>query len=181
MQPVSAFDILDPPTAPGLGLGEEVLVLLEAPAPTLGDVHPGPPAGEGIGGGEHEEEPVTEVVEADRGEQGDGEVCQAPEDDGDCGALGAGGGGVDLGGDEPGWDEPADAERGGGEEEDDGAGDADGGQGEVQPGAVRGEAAEDGEDEEGDGEEPGPVHQEPAPAHAVDQHPGKGQDRKSVV
>ena len=62
----------------------------------------------------------------------DREVGKAPDDDGDGSAFCAAGGGIDLGGDELGWDEPADAEDGGGEVQDDDAGDACGEEGDME-------------------------------------------------
>lgn len=141
IQPLPTLDSLHLPPALLARLGKEILILLETPPPTLGTIHPGPPTGKRVREREHQEQPVLEIVEADGRQQRDGEIGKAPDDDGDGGALGARAGGVDLGGDEPGWDEPADAEGGGGEEEDYHAGDAGGEGGDVQLGVVRSEAA----------------------------------------
>ncbi|ROW04554.1 hypothetical protein VMCG_05117 [Cytospora schulzeri] len=110
-------DPRDPPGALLVRVLEELLVVLEAAAAALGQVQVRPDAGDGVGGGEDEEDPVLEVVEQDGAEQGDGEVGEAPDHDGDGGRLGTRRRGVDLGRDEPDGGQPADAEGAGGDEE----------------------------------------------------------------
>jgi hypothetical protein len=150
MQPLAPLDLPDTPPAPLRRLLEEVLVLLKRPSAALGTVHPTPPACEGIRDAKDEEQPVFEVVEYDGREERDGEVCKAPDDDGDSGALGPAGGGVDFGGDEPGRDKPADAEDACGEVEDDDAGDAGREKGDVKVGSVGCEATENRENAKAD-------------------------------
>jgi hypothetical protein len=64
--------------------------------------------------------------------------------------LGSAGGGVDFGGDKPRRNEPADAEDGCGEVEDDDAGNAGGEERDVEVGPVCCETTEEGEDAKGD-------------------------------
>ena len=81
MQPLALLDLGDAPAAALGGLLEEILVLLERAPAALRAVGPAPPAGEGVGGAEDEEEPVGEVVEPDGRQERDGEVGQAPDHD----------------------------------------------------------------------------------------------------
>ena len=150
MQPLAPLNLPNTPPPPLRRLLEEILILLKRPPSTFGTVHPTPPARECVRDAEDEEEPVGEVVEHDGREECDGEVGEAPDDNRDGGALAAAGGGVYLGGHKPGRDEPADAEDGGGEVEDDDAGEAGGEEGNVEGGFVHGEAAEDGQDAKAD-------------------------------
>ena len=64
--------------------------------------------------------------------------------------MGSAGGGVDFGGDEPGRDEPTDAEDSCGEVEDGDARNAGGEERDVEVGIVGCEATEEGEDAKGD-------------------------------
>lgn len=106
---LSAVDLGHQPSSLLLGRGEEFLVLLERTVPRLRAVQVCEDARDGVGGGKDQQEPVLEAVEADRGEEGDGEIGQAPDDDGDGSALGSRRRGEDLGRDQPGGHEPADA------------------------------------------------------------------------
>lgn len=160
----------DPRTLVG-GVVEELLVLLKGAVPALGTVQVGPEAGQGIGAGKDEEQVELEVVEADGRQQGDGEVGQAPDDDADGGALRARRRRVDLGRDQPGRHQPADAKHRRREVEDHDAGDAGREERDGQGRAVVRQAAEDRERAERDGEPQRAVeHQSPSP-DAVDQHP----------
>ena len=154
MQPLALFHLLDSPPALLRRLFEEVLILLKRPSPALRTVHPAPPAGEGVRDTKDEEEPVEEIVEHDGRDERDGEVGEAPDDDGDGGALCAAGGGVDLGGDEPGRNQPADAKDGCGEVEDDDAGDAGRKERDMERGFVCCEATKDGQNAKTDGAVP---------------------------
>jgi hypothetical protein len=93
---------------------------------------------------------VLEVIEHDGRDECHGEVCKAPGHHGDSGALGSASGWVDFCGDEPRGDEPADAEDGGGEVEDDDARNSGREQGDVEVGFVGCEAAEDCENAKAD-------------------------------
>lgn len=116
--PLPLTHLPNPPRPLVPRLLKELQILIEAPAARLRHVHVRPHAREQVRRRENGEQLVGEVVEEDRGEERDGEVGEAPDDDADGGALGAGGGGVDFGGDEPRGREPRYAEGGGCEEED---------------------------------------------------------------
>jgi hypothetical protein len=78
------------------------------------------------------------------------EVRKARDHDGDGGALGLAGGGVGFGGGEPGRDEPADAEDGCREVEDDNARNIGGEERDVEVGFVCCETAKEDKDTKGD-------------------------------
>lgn len=92
-----------PPTTLLLRLLKKLLILLKRPPTRLRliqiRIHPR----KDVCKGEDEEKPASEVVEEDGGDEGYGEVGEAPDDDGDGGAEGAGGGWVDFGWDEEDW------------------------------------------------------------------------------
>ena len=157
---------------------EELLVLLETPPAALGTIRPRPHAGESVRQREDEKDVVLEVIEHDGRGEGDGEIGEAPDDDADGGALGAGSGGVDLGRDEPDGGQPADTEGAGGDEEGDDARDGDGVDVEAEVAAVHGEAGEEGEQEETDGEDAGAGEEDGAPADGVDEQPGEGHEEE---
>lgn len=77
------------------------MVFLEAPSAALRQVHVGLDPGDGIRGGEDEEDLVFEVVEHDWRQQCDGEICQAPDDHAGSRPLRLGSRRVSLRGDEP--------------------------------------------------------------------------------
>ena len=79
---------------------EELLVLFEAAAATLGLVEVGPHSGEEIRRAEDQEQPVVEIVKHDRREQSHGKVGNAPDDNANGCALSTSGRGKDLGRDE---------------------------------------------------------------------------------
>lgn len=90
----------------------------------------------------------------------------------------ASGGGEDLGWDQPDSCEPADSERAGGDEENDGADDARDDDWDVKFGGVLGKAAEDGEQGEAGGEHDGALDEELAAPKDVDENPGEGHEEE---
>jgi hypothetical protein len=97
--PLALLNSPNPPTPSLPRLLKELQVLIKRPPSSLRHVHIRPGSGEQVCGAEDGEELVAEVVEEDGRQEGDGEVGQAPDYHADGGALGAGGCGVDFGGD----------------------------------------------------------------------------------
>lgn len=109
LQPVAFRNPAHAPCLSFTRLLEELLVVVEAPATSLGEVKPRPQPGDSVGGREYEEYEVRQVVEHDGCQECDCEVGDAPDNDGDGGSLGARGGGEDFSGNQPDCCEPADA------------------------------------------------------------------------
>lgn len=153
-----------------------MLVVLKAATATLWQIEKRPKPCDGVGGSKNDKDPILEIIEQDWAQQRDGKIGKTPDDHRDSRSLRAGGRCVDLGGNEPGRREPANAKGARGDEEryraQDGRGPDAGG------GVVHGQAAKEPEKEEADGQDGAAAEEKLAAADGVYEDPGKSHEEE---
>ena len=134
-----------------------------------GEAYPSPPPSKSICDRKDQEEPVIQIVEANRSQQGHSKIGKTPDDDGNSSALSARGGWVDLRWNKPDLAQPANTKHACGDEKKDATHDRNWHDRYSQLIVILGKATKQCEGQEAYSDTKRSTHHENAPTDTVDE------------